>query len=141
MMDWPAAYVGIPYKLRGRSRGGLDCWGLVRLVMLEQKGIELPLYDTVNSTMAEAVSSAVNAERGCGDWVQVSSDNRREFDFIVMRTAIREFGRMVSADMHIGMTAPQGMILHVQEGDSAVMQPFKALKNRIAGIYRHKELA
>lgn len=140
-MDWPAAYVGIPYRRRGRDRSGLDCWGLVRLVLLEQKGIELPLYDTVDRMKPGTVAAAVNVERGCGDWLDVSTEDlRREFDFLVMRTAVREAGRMVSAAIHIGIAAPGGFVLHVQEGDSAVLQPFKTLQHRIAGIYRHRSL-
>lgn len=141
-MEWPAAYVGIPYQRRGRDRSGLDCWGLVRLVMLEQRGVELPLYDTVNSLRPGAVTAAVDLERGGRHWLEVLPDEaRREFDFLVMRTAVREASRMVSAEIHIGIVAPGGFVLHVQEGDSAVMQPFKALQHRIAGTYRHKELA
>lgn len=39
-------YVGIPYLPGGRDHGGLDCYGLVRLVMLEQFHVELPEFIT-----------------------------------------------------------------------------------------------
>lgn len=39
---WATHYVGLPYLAGGRDRAGLDCWGLLRLVYLEQRGIELP---------------------------------------------------------------------------------------------------
>ena len=35
-------YVGLPYKPRGIDRNGLDCWGLVRLVLDEQFNIKIP---------------------------------------------------------------------------------------------------
>lgn len=43
-------YIKIPYKLKGRSFEGCDCWGLVRLVLKEEFRKELPLftsYETV----------------------------------------------------------------------------------------------
>ena len=34
-------YVGLPWRIGGRDRRGLDCFGLVRLVLAEQAGIIL----------------------------------------------------------------------------------------------------
>lgn len=42
MNTWWGEYVNLPFLDRGRTRDGLDCWGLVRLVYREQRGIALP---------------------------------------------------------------------------------------------------
>lgn len=42
-------YLSIPYRAGGRDWSGCDCYGLVRLILKEEKGIELPLFETVSS--------------------------------------------------------------------------------------------
>ena len=39
---WVNDYVGIPYTQGGRGHTGVDCWGLIALVMYEQRGIDIP---------------------------------------------------------------------------------------------------
>ena len=54
-MSWTNDFIGIPYKLHGRERDGLDCWGMVRLVYSELCGITLP-------SLAEQYENPVDAE-------------------------------------------------------------------------------
>ena len=42
MHDWVRPYLVVPWLEDGRTREGADCWGLVRLVLAEQAGIDLP---------------------------------------------------------------------------------------------------
>ena len=41
---WAGHYIGLPFLEHGRSIRGLDCWGLVRLVLHEQFDVCLPSY-------------------------------------------------------------------------------------------------
>ena len=131
MRPWPERYVGLPWKAMGRDRNGADCWGLVRLVLLEQRGIALPLWDTVDPFDRATVSDAVDGSLASGDWQPVEPAAIREFDFAVMR----------GVGVHIGIVAPRRFILHVQRDDCAVLQQVSALSHRIAGFHRHKGLS
>ena len=43
IVSWAKDYVGIPFVSGGRDRDGADCYGLARLVRMEQFGDTPPL--------------------------------------------------------------------------------------------------
>ena len=45
--DWVSAYVGLPFKEGGRNRDGLDCYGLLRLVINERFAGAVPEYEGI----------------------------------------------------------------------------------------------
>ena len=44
---WTADYVGLPFKEGGRDRQGLDCYGLLRLVINERFAGTVPEYEGI----------------------------------------------------------------------------------------------
>ena len=60
-------YIGIPYKLGGRDREGLDCYGLVAMVFREHFDIQVPDWVTAGMSLQDK-SNAINDVLGTGEW-------------------------------------------------------------------------
>lgn len=137
-MEWSAPYVGLPYLRLGRSRAGVDCWGLCRLALLEIKGIALPLWDTVGPEDGAGLSAAVEAGRQDGSWLSIPAAAAREFDFVRLRVPVEIDGRTCWRPIHIGLMAPRRQVLHIQRGETSQLEPIEALANRITEFCRHR---
>lgn len=110
-MHWAAKYVGIPYKIGGDDLSGADCWGLVRLVLRAERGLEMP---------ALAIGQAGNdaALRRCfAGWSAADLRRLCEFDIVTMKNT---FGH------HVGIVAMAddfgAMLLHCDEPRSHVVR-------------------
>jgi cell wall-associated NlpC family hydrolase len=129
-----SAYVGLPWSDGGRSHDGYDCWGLVRLVLAERLGIELPSYSGAYVTAAdrEAVSTLIKG--GMSDWRPVSAGWERPLDAVLMTEA--------GIPRHIGIVSSPGYVLHMPPGRDSVVEPYRfgRLKMRVAGFFRHAQV-
>lgn len=131
-MNWWDSYVGLPFKLDGRDRSGVDCYGLICLIYEEQLGIELNPFsgifvDESPKTMLE-VAQIMNKDRD--NWLNPSSI--REFDMLQLRTGRHAF--------HVGIALNNKVMLHVEKGSDAVIENLKSplWVNRVEWVYRHK---
>jgi cell wall-associated NlpC family hydrolase len=133
---WASSYFAIPFKAYGRDRHGCDCWGLVRLVYAEQRGVVLPDFEGVSPDDAAAVPEAIESEKP--KWRAVAYEDRQEFDVVVMRARLVVEGKAMSPEMHLGIVTPDRRILHTQQpfGVACVAADHPTLVNRIAGVYR-----
>jgi NlpC/P60 family len=127
---WHENYVGLRFVKGGRDRRGLDCWGLVRLVLMEQRGLVLPDYlDCFDP--AEAIRAA---KRG-GDWLPVSGP--QECDVMVMLTPLSGFR---IAPMHVGVMVAPRRLLHIDDGRRSeyLDANHPTIRARFEGYYRHR---
>lgn len=132
ILSLAAPYIGLPFKRGGRDRTGLDCWGLVRMVLQDRKGLVLPSYDHCDNE-ADTIKAA---KRG-GDWIAVTSP--QAFDVMVMLTPVAGFG---VAPLHVGVMLSPRMVLHVDEGGRSECVPASArhIRTRFESYHRHKDL-
>jgi len=120
-------YVGIPYKIGGRTKEGADCYGLVRLILNEKFGKKLPLLSEIQEGTETGNAEAICAGRPLipARPVEMPEDG----DIVAMN--IR--GRLA----HLGVYW-NGWVIHTLSGHDSALDRFDGirLKGRIEGIYR-----
>lgn len=138
---WVADYVGLPWKVLGRDRDGLDCYGLVRLVLAEKFGLVLPALDGGwQNDMTPArlwateqfVADAVRAICAHHGWQAVDfTDAERAGD--VAQLIVH--GRPI----HIGLVVGRNWFLHVREGTNSAVERLDGMawRDRLVAVYRH----
>lgn len=130
---WVARYVGLPFREHGRTRDGLDCWGLVRLVLAEEFNIDVPSYaERYSSTLAQDEIGAFVPDIAA-EWHDVPPGTEELGDVLVLR--------MRGQPMHVGLVLGGGRMLHVEQGIDSVMDDYRTRRwdGRIIGIYRYKK--
>jgi cell wall-associated NlpC family hydrolase len=125
-------YVGLPFKNRGRTRGGIDCWGLFRLVQSEVFGIEQPSYEDsyVSVREKEVVNTLISGSKELTEeWSQIPQEAARVGDCILL---------FRWGEYHLGVVAYPGKFLHV-EINGSLIEDYTTSKYRsqIAGFYRY----
>ena len=105
-MSWTEPYIGIPYKPHGRGLDGWDCYGLVRHVLSEHSGDQVPdyVYDESN-TMSEL---AAMFDANLYLWQEIPESLAAEFDVVLLEIA--------GCASHCGVYLGKGKMLHCLEG-------------------------
>jgi len=129
--DWVNAYVGLPFKAHGRDRDGVDCWGLVRLVLADQFGTRLPSYAGGYASVedAEDIGRLIRGEMG--PWREIVPGQEQAGDVVLMR--------LMNQPMHVGVVVAAGWMLHIEDGIDACLEPYDGAKwrRRVLELYRH----
>jgi len=123
-------YIGIPFKAGGRERNGADCWGLVRMFLFEQHGIELPsLTDDYDSIADSGRIASLIVETATGVNARKVEDPRAG-DIAVMRFR--------GAPVHVGVLVDNDHILHTLHGTASAIERRGSPRicSRIEGYYR-----
>ncbi len=126
---WADGYVGIPWQWRGRNRAGIDCYGLLRLVYQEQRGITLPEH-----TYRTKTAAAITIEEEARQWREVPTPE--VFDVAIVDATRRlPNGAADHGLFHLALYAGAGRALHALEGPGVVLVPTTRLHSK--GWYRH----
>ena len=130
------SYIGIPFVDGGRDRRGCDCWGLVRMVLAEQAGIDLPTYGDISATELLAISRTVRGAISTDEvWRRV--DVPRDLDVVVMR----QRADVERTPYHLGIVW-KGRLLHTATGVDSHTVPLTPgpIATPVIGYFRHREL-
>lgn len=136
-MDF-SEYIGLPWKSLGRDRAGVDCCGLVLLILRERFGVDAPdyLFDYPDALDAKAVSAVVEREASTR-WKKVEGMPRAG-DVVVFRRA-----RLQS---HVGLLIGDGRFVHIlpppkpDRPTNSCTARLDAIiwRHRIEGFYRYQ---
>lgn len=129
-MSWAARYVGAPFADGGRGPVSFDCWGLVRAVYADHRGVDLPTYGDISSGDLVRVARAMAGDRA--DWRPV--DAPAPFDVALMSAG--HGGRM---GVHVGVMVDGVNMLHTERATGAVVVPVSdfRIKGRLLGWHRY----
>jgi len=129
-MLWISDYVDVPYVKKGRTIVGLDCWGLVRLVLMEQFGVFLPSFDDTHDATPSDVATTVLIEKDTEHFLPVETPSPG--DIVLMK--------FFNVPCHVGVFVLPFSVLHTDPmcvGTSRVERlSSPRLSPRIEGYYR-----
>lgn len=135
---WAAQYFGIPFVDLGRDRSGCDCWGLFRLVMKEQAGIDLPSHDEYEGTSDKedgpVIEALIKQGLASDEWIRIERGQERAFDGLLYQVA--------GYPMHVGLILCPGRALHAVEGTGVAQLKYDlpSYRHVVIAFYRHKSL-
>lgn len=129
-------YAGVPFLERGRSRAGVDCWGLVWLIYQEQFGVIIPSYEgRYADTRGAEIPGVIAAGAAAGCWRLLGDDEPSVLGDVI---AFRIRGE----PRHVGLALDNIQMLHVEWGTNVVRERFRSSvwNHRIVGRHRHREI-
>jgi cell wall-associated NlpC family hydrolase len=128
--EWTAKYVGLPFANRGRDRNGLDCWGLVRLVLRDVFDVELPSLDEKYERASDGVvvSHLVDMQRPILGAERTTAPHPGDVVLLQLR----------GLPCHVGVYVGDQCMLHVRRGTNAVVESLTSPRwsRRVEGYYR-----
>lgn len=143
--DWRRrlnSFVGVPFKDGGRDVRGSDCWGMVRMFLAELK-IDAADYSETPAADLLAVVRDVTAAAASDTWLKVDRNALQMGDVVLLTARTRVDGRPRTMPGHVGVMIDSRRMLHVEESTASVIVPLghPSVRNRLAGFFRHRDLA
>jgi cell wall-associated NlpC family hydrolase len=121
-------YVGIPWRDGGRTRDGIDCWGLFRLVYREVLGIELPSFGEYYTTALDRIVIRKLVDGGMDNWQEVLMPDPGDGALLT-----------IAGRVHIGVVVGNDYMLHIEKGAGSVIENYYSMRiqNMLEGFYRY----
>lgn len=134
---WTRDYIGLPWQFAGRSRDGVDCWGLLWLVYRDVLGIAVASYaqETMDAPEREQIATLLHHDRKISPWSDIQPGSELPFDMAVFRRA--------GIDSHVGIVVEPGRMLHIAHDTESRVERFDQgrWKTRLVAIHRHSQMS
>lgn len=137
---WSQKYLAVPFVDGGRDMSGADCWGMVRLVLLDRAGIDLPAYGEIGANERARIAERMGRDSGERPWLP--TDAPAALDVLLMHTLIQIDGSWEKVIGHVGIMVDSEYVLHTDEGVGVDISKAsdRNIKRRFAGYRRHEAL-
>lgn len=130
-------YLEMRYKPSGRDESGVDCFGLIRMVLKKEARIGIPSYDSIDPNDKAAVRSArLELQSIPGLWFPFPIAQSKVFDIVPM------------FDEHVGIMVSNIHVLHCETdsvGPCCELISKLSIRSRLTPrhnplVYRHQSL-
>lgn len=130
MYAWVGKYVGIPFVSGGRDMTGCDCYGLVRLILRDEYGYDLPV---LNGDYTNALNVAETKRLFCEN-VPLLCGEKIEKPEEKSVALLKMCGRLC----HVALYAGDGCIIHSRHKTGVVCERLSSpqLAGCVEGWYR-----
>ena len=128
---WSNKYISIPFKEHGRSREGVDCWGLASVIYKEEFNVDLPLLTDYSTTKDRGAIAKLCSEES-KKWVNILEGKEKPFDILIFK--------ILNIPCHVGIVISKGLMIHCEYGIGTHLTEYEKefqWSKRLAGIYRY----
>ena len=134
MSHWAAPLIGKPWEPGATGPHAFDCWGLVRYVLAQHRGIEVPQVAVCrrDDDAMESNVAAIKRAVGSGGWRRVDAPGIADDIVLMSGRAGRHIGLMVRANGMLGVLHADG---EVTKAGPVGCVMFQSLRHMTQGGY------
>lgn len=146
--QWFKKYMLFEFLDGGRSRAGVDCWGLIYAIYKHELGIILPSYDNLSPQEQMAVSKQVESDTIVRPWIDVPFGEMKPFDMVILRGLAQHGGKFQWMSNHMGIVTIPPYVMHIEDISGVMHLPIMdtldrakddLLSRRVRRIVRHEK--
>lgn len=141
-------YWGLNFRMGGRARPAVDCYGLYRLIVGEHLGVWLDEFGGVEDyrTIARTISSGTS---GPG-WIRLEPGAERPLDMVMLSGIVGRGRDARSLPLHVGCVVEPGLMLDIEETKGVMRRAYRttptvsadpSVVNRVIAVLRPTVLA
>lgn len=135
-------YAGIPFVDGGRDETKADCYGIVRLFLKLEFGIDLPEYSETGVRDLIRATMHIEEQTATDQWVKVERTDAHRGDVVLMWTYERLEGKPYRSKRHLGVLTEPTKMLHTEFGHDSVIVDLShfTVRERLESFWRHRSL-